>query len=57
MATITICSDFEAPQNKVSHCFHCFPICLPAQCHLASDGGSDLAAVAETEKKEKLLWL
>ena len=26
MAAITICSDFGAPQNKVSHCFHCFPI-------------------------------
>ena len=26
MAAITICSDFEAPQNKVWHCFHCFPI-------------------------------
>ena len=22
-------SDFGAPQNKVSHCFHCFPIYLP----------------------------
>ena len=29
MAAVTICSDFGAPQNKVSHCFHCFPICLP----------------------------
>ena len=29
MAAITICSDFGAPQNKVSHCFHCFPIYLP----------------------------
>ena len=29
MATITICSDFGAPQNKVSHCFYCFPIYLP----------------------------
>ena len=26
MAAVTICSDFGAPQNKVSHCFHCFPI-------------------------------
>ena len=26
MAAITICSDFGAPQNKVSHCFHCFPM-------------------------------
>ena len=25
MAAITICSDFGAPQNKVCHCFHCFP--------------------------------
>ena len=23
------CSNFGAPQNKVSHCFHCFPIYLP----------------------------
>jgi len=23
------CSDFGAPQNKVCHCFHCFPIYLP----------------------------
>ena len=26
MTAITICSDFGAPQNKVWHCFHCFPI-------------------------------
>ena len=25
MDAITICSDFGDPQNKVSHCFHCFP--------------------------------
>ena len=29
MAAVTICSDFGAPQNKVSHCFHCIPIYLP----------------------------
>ena len=29
MAAITICSDFGAEKNKVSHCFHCFPIYLP----------------------------
>ena len=29
IATVTIHSDFGAPQNKVSHCFHCFPIYLP----------------------------
>ena len=26
IAAITIWSDFEAQENKVSHCFHCFPI-------------------------------
>ena len=25
MAVVTICSDFGAQENKVSHCFHCFP--------------------------------
>ena len=29
MAAVTICSDFGASQNKVCHCFHCFPIYLP----------------------------
>ena len=27
MAAVTICSDHGAPQNKVFHCFHYFPIC------------------------------
>ena len=29
MAAVTICSDFGAQENKLCHCFHCFPICLP----------------------------
>ena len=29
LAAVTICSDFGASQNKVSHCCHCFPIYLP----------------------------
>ena len=29
MASVTICSDFGAQKNKVSPCFHCFPIYLP----------------------------
>ena len=29
MAAVTICNDFGAPQNKVSHSFHCFPIYFP----------------------------
>ena len=26
IAAVTICSDFEAPENKVSHCFHSNPM-------------------------------
>ena len=37
MAVVIICSDCGAPKNKVSHCFHCFPIYLPwsdgTKCH------------------------
>ena len=29
MAAVTICSNFGAQENKVSPCFHCFPIYLP----------------------------
>ena len=29
MASVTICSDFGAQENKVCHCFHCFTIYLP----------------------------
>ena len=29
VAAVTICSNFGAPENKVCHCFHCFPIYLP----------------------------
>ena len=28
LISVTICSDFGAQKNKVSHCFHCFPIYL-----------------------------
>ena len=28
-AAVSICSDFGARENKVCHCFHCFPIYLP----------------------------
>ena len=29
MATLTICNDFGPQENKISHYFHFFPICLP----------------------------
>ena len=37
MAAVTIWNDFGAQENKVCHCFHCFPIYLPwsdgTRCH------------------------
>ena len=29
MATVTVCSDFGAQENKIHHCFHFFPSYLP----------------------------
>ena len=29
MAAVTVCSDFEAQENKIWHCFHFFPFYLP----------------------------
>ena len=29
MAAVTVCSDFGAQEDKVSHCLHFFPIYLP----------------------------
>ena len=44
MAAVTICSDFGAPQNKVWHCFCCFPIYFSwsdgTRCNRASKIGS-----------------
>ena len=31
MAAVTICSDFGAQENKVCHCFLCFPTYLPTE--------------------------
>ena len=39
-ATVTICSDFGTQENKIRHCFHCFPNYLPwsdgTGCHYLS---------------------
>ena len=29
MTAVTVCSSFESQENKVCHCFHFLPICLP----------------------------
>ena len=47
MAAITICSDFGDPQNKVWHCFHCFPIYFPW-----SDGTRWSLAGAKLERRD-----
>ena len=66
MAAVTICSDFGAPQNKVWHCFHCFPIYLPwsdgTRCHdLSFLIGKDFDAGKDWGKKKKwtmrMRWL
>ena len=37
MAAFTICSDFGAQEEKICHCFHFSPFCLPwsdgTRCH------------------------
>ena len=50
MAAVTICRDFGAQENKICHCFHCFPLCLPW-----SDG--DAVKKAECQKSDAFeLW-
>ena len=38
MAVVIVCSDFRAQENKICHCFHCFPIYLTwsdgTRCHV-----------------------
>ena len=29
MASVTVCNDLGARENKIYHCFHFFPFCLP----------------------------
>ena len=31
MASVTVCSDFRAQENKISHCFHFFPFLFAIQ--------------------------
>ena len=53
MTGVIIFSDFGASQNKVSHCFHCFPIYLPwsdgTWCH-------DLSGPVLTTASEPAYW-
>ena len=52
MDTVTIHSNFGAPQNKVCHCFHCFPIdCQENINNLRY--ADDTTLMAESEEKLK----
>ena len=52
MATVTVCSEFGAQENKFSHCFHCFPIYLPwrdgIRCHDLSFSDVEFSASSFT---------
>ena len=56
MAAVTICSDFEAPQKKVSYCFHCFPLCLPwsdgTGCHPVVIYGCESWTIKKSERQK-----
>ena len=59
MAAVTVHSDFGAQENKVYHCFHCFPIYLPwsdgTGCHdLRYADDTSLMAECEEELKIKV---
>ena len=63
MAAITIFSDFGAPQNKVCHCFHCFPIYLPWSDGTPGVGGGqgglaccDSWGRKESDTTERMNW-
>ena len=53
MAAVTICSDFGAPQNKVSYHFHCFLICR----EVMGPGGRELRLNSNSDSfQDKCLW-
>ena len=52
MIAVTICSDFGAQENKVCHCFHCFPIYFPW-----SDGTSAYLTYMQSTSWEMLSWM
>ena len=59
MAAVTLFSDFGAPQNKVSHCFHCFPIYLPwndeTGCHDLQFSSVQLPVLSELSSRRRQL--
>ena len=52
MAAVTICSDFGAQKNKVSHCSHCFAIYLPYDTTLMAESEEELKSLLMKVKEE-----
>ena len=55
MDALTICSDFGAQENKVYHCFHCFPIYFPWSDNLIYADNTTQMAESEEELKSLLV--
>ena len=55
MAAVTICSDSRAQDNKVYHCFHCFPIYFPWSDNLIYADNTTQMAESEEDLKNLLM--
>ena len=62
MAAVTICSDFGAQENEVSHCFHCFPSICHEDCketqpiHSEGDQPWDFFEKNDAKAETPVLW-
>ena len=57
MAAITVCSDFEAQENKVYHCLHCFLIYINIDDINNLRYTDDTTLMAESEEELKSLLM
>ena len=57
MAAVTICSDFEAQENKVYHCFRCFLIYINIDDINNLRYADDTTFMAESEEEVKSLLM
>ena len=57
MAVVTICSDFGAQENKVCHCFRCFPHLFAGRNINNLRYAADTTLMAESEEELKSLLM
>ena len=56
MATVSVCSDFGTQENKVCHCFHCFPQILKPLKLVKQENFHDLGIVKDfIDKTSKII--